>query len=57
MHCDIQFGNQANISSYVKWDDIKEILEEKISNYNCINLGDIFYINDVIYSLLHYFKR
>ena len=43
---------KGNKSSYAKWDDIKERLEDKLSQYNCINLGDILYIDDVIFTIL-----
>ena len=42
---------KGNISSYVSWDNIRERLEDKLSQYNCINLGDILYIDDVIFTV------
>jgi len=43
---------RGNISTYVKWDNIKELIEEKISKFNCINLDDVFYINDVKFTVI-----
>lgn len=43
---------KANISEYAKWDNIKELLEEKISQFNCINLGDEIHINNVIFRIV-----
>ncbi len=34
-------------SGYVNWSDIKERLEDKISQFNCLNLGDHFIIDDI----------
>ena len=43
---------KGNVSSYAKWDDIKERLEEKLSQYNCINVDDVLYVDNVIFTIL-----
>lgn len=36
-------------SSYVKFRDIKSMLESKLSSYNCLNLNEKFHIEDVTF--------
>lgn len=43
---------RGNISSYSKWENIKELLEIKLGNCNCVNVGDDFYINNVIFTIV-----
>jgi hypothetical protein len=43
---------RANISSYTKWENIKDIIEIKLGDCNCVNNGDEFYINDVIFTIV-----
>lgn len=43
---------RCNVSSYSKWDNIKELLEIKIGSYNCVNTGDEFHIDDVIFTIV-----
>lgn len=42
---------RGNNSSYVKHPNIKLVLEEKLSNCNCLNLGETFTIEDVIFTI------
>lgn len=42
---------RGNNSSYVKSPDIKLALENKLGQYNCINLNENFYIDDVIFTV------
>ena len=37
---------KANISSYIKYKNVKIILESKLSQYNCLNVGEKFTINE-----------
>lgn len=38
-------------SSYVKFRDIKVMLEDKLSSYNCLNLNEKFHLEDVIFTV------
>lgn len=38
-------------SSYVKFRDIKSMLENKLSSYNCLNINEKFHIEDVIFTV------
>lgn len=42
---------KANKSDYVKWDNVKELIEEKLSSFNCINLHDTIIIQDVTFTI------
>lgn len=42
---------KADKSDYVKWDNVKELIEEKLSSFNCINVGDIIVIRDVNFTI------
>lgn len=38
---------KGNNSNYVYWDDIKNMLENELQNYQCLSIGDLIYISDV----------
>jgi hypothetical protein len=38
---------KANKSHYCQWKNLKEMFEQKISFFNCINLGDLIVLKDV----------
>lgn len=37
---------KGNKSCYVKYSDVRALLESKLSNYNCLNMGESFTINE-----------
>lgn len=43
---------KANISDYVKFPNIKEILEEKLSTYNCVNINTYFIVENVRFKII-----
>uniref|UniRef100_A0A6C0BD81 Uncharacterized protein n=1 Tax=viral metagenome TaxID=1070528 RepID=A0A6C0BD81_9ZZZZ len=43
---------RGNVSSYVKWSNIKEKFEDKLSSYNCVNLNDVLYIDDIMFTIV-----
>lgn len=42
---------RGNKSSYVKFRDIKVMLESKLSSYNCLNLNEQFHLEDVVFTV------
>lgn len=43
---------KANISDYVNFPDIKTILEEKLNQYNCININTFFIVGHVRFKII-----
>lgn len=42
---------KANISSYAGWNDVKERIEERLGQFNCININDTIVIDNVRFTI------
>ena len=43
---------KANKSYYCEWKNLKEMFEQKISFFNCINVGDLIVLRDVEFTVI-----